>query len=381
MWLPMFCNSSLYFSMTTIKFPFYSKLAFILIILVATGFIAVIGRDLIVPLLFSFLFAILLLPLANFFEHKLHLSRSIAAIISVVLLLLGVSLIAYVLGAQLADLSSEWPSLKLQLAQLLHTVQKWTATTFHINMAKQTAYINNATNSVVKSSGAIVEQTVLSLSSILLFIVFNIVYTILLLFYRRLLMRFVVASFPEKYMSLIYEILERIKHIIRKYITGLFFEMSIVTIVACLIFWLLGIEYIFLLALLVGILNVIPYIGIFTALVISVSITFATSDGRHALFVGAAIICIHLVDSNFLMPKIVGSQVKINPLIVILGVIIGEMLWGISGMFLSIPYLAIAKVIFDRTDGLQPWGILLGEEEHTPQKVKKIIREVKEKED
>ncbi len=80
------------------------------------------------------------------------------------------------------------------------------------------------------------------------------------------------------------------------------------------------------------------------------------------------------------MPKIVGSQVKINPLIVIIGVIIGEMMFGISGMFLSIPYLAIAKVIFDRVEGMQPWGILLGEEEHTPKKVKRIVREIKKKE-
>jgi predicted PurR-regulated permease PerM len=80
------------------------------------------------------------------------------------------------------------------------------------------------------------------------------------------------------------------------------------------------------------------------------------------------------------MPKIVGAQVKINPLIVILGVIIGEMLFGISGMFLSIPYLAIAKVIFDRVEGMQPWGILLGEEEHTPKKVKQIIKKIKKEE-
>jgi predicted PurR-regulated permease PerM len=68
------------------------------------------------------------------------------------------------------------------------------------------------------------------------------------------------------------------------------------------------------------------------------------------------------------MPKIVGSQVKLNPLVVILGVIIGEMSFGISGMFLSIPYLAIAKVVFDRVNGLEPGGILLGEEDETPGK-------------
>ena len=156
-------------------------------------------------------------------------------------------------------------------------------------------------------------------------------------------MRFLVALCTEKYISIIYDILEHIKHIIRSYITGLFLEMAIVAIIACLVFWALGSKYIFLLGLLVGILNVIPYIGIFTAFVISLLITFATSDGQHALFVALAVIGIHLIDSNLLMPKIVGSKVKINPLVVILGVITGEMLFGISGMFLSIPYLAISK--------------------------------------
>jgi len=193
-------------------------------------------------------------------------------------------------------------------------------------------------------------------------------------------MRFIVAAFTEKYVNLIYEIIEHIKHIVRKYITGLFFEMAIVTVIAYIIFWILGIKYIFLLGLLVGVFNVIPYIGIFAALLLSASITFATVDGKHALFVAIAIICIHLFDSNLLMPKVVGAQVKINPLMVILGVIIGEMLFGISGMFLSIPYLAMAKIIFDRVEGLQPWGILFGEEEHPPKKVKRMLHKVKKKE-
>ena len=167
----------------------------------------------------------------------------------------------------------------------------------------------------------------------------------------------------------------------RKYITGLFFETAIVLGIACLIFWLLGIKYVFLLGLIVAVFNIIPYIGIFTALIISVSITFATFDGRHSLYVLIAVICVHLFDSNFLMPKIVGSQVKVNPLIIILGVVVGEMLWGIPGMFLSIPYMAMAKVIFDRVEGFQPWGILLGEEENTPAKVKSIISRLRKKEE
>ncbi|MGI8581393.1 MAG: AI-2E family transporter [Chitinophagaceae bacterium] len=366
--------------MRTLKLPFYARLAFILVILIATAYICIVGQRLIVPLLFSFLFAMLLLPVANFFESRARLSRSLASIIAVILLLVVISLIIYLLAFQITNLSSEWPSLKKQIEGLFHNIQTWMATTFHVNLARQATYINNTTSNLLKSSGAILEKTVLSVSSIILLLVFILIYTILLLFYRRILMRFIVALCTEKYISIIYDILENIKHIIRKYIAGLFLEMAIVAIIACLIFWILGIKYVFLLGLLVGILNVIPYLGIFTALVLSILITFATSDAKHALFVAIAVICIHLVDSNFLMPKIVGSQVKINPLIVIIGVIIGEMLFGISGMFLSIPYLAIAKVIFDRIEGMQPWGILLGEEEHTPKKIKRIIQEIKKKE-
>ncbi len=363
-----------------IKLPFFVRLACAFIILLAGGYICVIGRDLIVPLLFSFLFAILLLPVANFFENKARLPRSLASIIAVILFLCSVSLVMYIMGSQIADLATEWPQLKLQLSGLLHNLQLWTAEKFHVNIARQTAYLNNITSNLAKSSAGIIETTVVSVSSMVLFIVFLLIYTLLLLFYRRLLMRFIVASFTEKYISVIYEISERVKFIIRKYITGLFFEMAIVAIISILVFWILGLRYVFLLGLLVGVLNVIPYIGIFTALVLSAAITFATSDGEHTLFVTIAIICIHLVDSNLLMPKIVGSQVKVNPLIVILGVIVGEMVWGISGMFLSIPYIAIAKVIFDRVDGLRSWGILLGEEEHTPAKVKKIVHEIKAEE-
>ncbi len=78
----------------------------------------------------------------------------------------------------------------------------------------------------------------------------------------------------------------------------------------------------------------------------------------------------HLIDSNFLLPLIVGSKVKINALITVLGVVTGEMLWGISGMFLSIPIIAMCKIIFDRIESLKPWGLLLGDEKDENKKRK-----------
>lgn len=366
--------------MKNTQLPLYARLAFILVIIMAAGYICVVGEKIIVPLLFSFLFAILLLPLANYLERKAKFSRILSSLVSVVLFVSVISLVMYILGVQITKLSSEWPLLKQQIATLVHNLQTSVANTFHVNMKKQAAYINNSTANLLNSSTDILAKTVVSVSSTILFLVFILVYTILFLFCRRILMRFIVALCTEEYIDVIYDILTNIKHIIRKYILGLFLEMGIVSSMACLIFWILDIKYMFLLGLLVGILNVVPYIGIFTALLISILITFATTDGQHAVFVAIAIICIHLFDSNFLLPKIVGSQVKLNPLIVILGVIIGEMLFGISGMFLSIPYLAIAKVMFDRIETMEPWGILLGEEEHAPKHVKNLVEDIDKKE-
>lgn len=341
-----------------------------LIILIAGGFLAIIGKTVLAPLLFALLFALLLLPLSNFFENKLRFPRSLAGIVSVIIFLIGVSIIIYSLSSQISNLTKEWPSLKEQVGKLFQNLQTWFESTFNVNAYKQTEYIDKTTSKVLSSSGGIIEQTVVSVSTFLLLSIFTLIYTFFILLYRRHLMRFIVAAFSEKHHSVIYEISEEIKSIVRKYITGLFFQMAILVALSSLIFWIIGIKYVFLLALLLGVLNLIPYLGIYTALFVGICITFATSDPHHALYLAIAVIGIHMVDSNFLMPKIVGSQIKINPLIIILGVVVGEMIWGIPGMFLSVSYLAMAKIIFDRVEGMKSWGFLLGEEEEPNQKIK-----------
>jgi len=192
-------------------------------------------------------------------------------------------------------------------------------------------------------------------------------------------LRFVVAVFPEKHSVTVYEVVRQIQFIVKRYIFGIFLQMAIVTIVACVSFSIIGIKYAFLLGLITGIFNVIPYIGIFTALLIAVLITFATMGLSQVLLVILIMVSIHLIDGNFIMPKIVGSKVKINTLIALLGLVIGEMVWGITGMILSIPVIAIFKVIFDRIEDLKPWGMLLGEDDSEPER-KPAIKEVKEDE-
>lgn len=342
--------------------PFYTKLAHISISILAIGYIAIIGKTLLAPLIMAFLFTMLLIPFSNFLEIKLRFPRALAAF-AVLLVLLGViSAVMVLLGSQMTEFSQDFPAFQKQVEGLIDGLQDWITRSFHINNKEQTEYINSTATSALSHSTVVIGTILMSSSSMLLFLVFIFLYTFFILLHRSLLLRFVVSLFHRDHSPVVYEAVNRIQYIIRKYIVGLFLQMAIVAALSCMTFTLLGIKYAFLLGLITGIINVIPYVGIFISLLLSALITFATADASHVLFVVIALIVIHLIDSNYIMPKIVGAKVKLNTLASVLGLVVGEMIWGITGMFLSIPIIAIMKVIFDRVEGLKPWGMVLGED-------------------
>ncbi|MET0241856.1 MAG: AI-2E family transporter [Flavitalea sp.] len=363
------------------SWPFYAKLALVLFSLIALCYAAVVLKEVLSPLLFSLLFSIVLLPVTGFFERKLKLPGGLAAGLSVTLLLAVLVLVFYILGSQMKELAKDWPLFEQQINASLTNFQQWVEKTLDVNIKEQRAYVDKATSEVISSSTSVIGATVVSVSSILLFVVFAMIYTFFLLLYRRLILKFLIAVFKEENSVTVYDVVEQVQYIVRKYILGLVFEMLIVAAAFCIVFLLLGIKYAILLGLIAGIFNLIPYIGIFTSMALSVFITFATgAEASTVLFVVITYIGIHLVDSNLLLPLIVGSKVRINALVTVLGVVLGEMIWGISGMFLSIPVIAISKIIFDRVDSLKPWGMLLGEEsENKPKSKKKIIAEAEVK--
>src|SRR5690606_32804673 len=124
---------------------------------------------------------------------------------------------------------------------------------------------------------------------------------------------------------------------------------------------ILGVKYAVLLGFLAGILNVVPYLGIIISGIIAMLFGFATATPVTSIYVMIAFTIIHIIDANLVLPIIVGSIVKLNPFAIFVGILIGAMLWGVAGMFLCIPTLAIMRIIFKEVDELKPWGELLGE--------------------
>ena len=357
--------------------PFYTKLAMVLISLIALCYIAILGKTVLVPLVFALLFSVMLLPVANFLERRFRFPRSLASAVSVLLLIGSLAGLLYLVGSQISNLTDDWPQFKQQVMSSVTSLQQWISAKFHIRIRQQMTYVNSATSKLLETGGSVLGDVAMSVSSLLLTLVFILIDTFFLLYYRRLIIRFLVAVFREENAVIVYDIIAQVQSRIRQYILGLLLEMVIVATATCLALWILGIKYAILLGLLTGLFNLVPYIGIITALLLSLLVTFATAGAAKLLLVIAVVLGIHLIDSNVLLPVIVGSKVRINAFITILGVVIGENIWGIPGTFLAIPIIAIAKIVFDRIESLQPWGLLFGDErdEKQPAPLKEEIKE------
>jgi predicted PurR-regulated permease PerM len=157
------------------------------------------------------------------------------------------------------------------------------------------------------------------------------------------------------------DVLEATKKLIQSYLVGLCIEAFIVAVLNSTALLLIGIEYALLIGIIGAVLNVIPYIGGITSVAIPMVLAIVTKEPVYALWVLLAYAIIQLIDNNYLMPKIVASKVRVNALVSIVVVFVGGALWGIPGMFLSLPLTAIIKVILDHIEQLKPWGFLIGD--------------------
>ncbi|MBZ4191689.1 AI-2E family transporter [Niabella beijingensis] len=341
---------------------FLVRLSLVLFCIIAMGYLLMLGHTLFAPMFFSFLMALLFLPVAVFFERKCRFKRSLATTVVVLLMILIFAGVIAFFSTEARSFTEDWPQLRQNGLQAFYHTQDWISSKFHINAKKQWNYINQGAEKLVAQSALILGTTLTTVSSSLIFLGFTILFTFFILNYRRVLYVFLISVFAEAHKNRVEGIVKRVKSIIKKYIIGLLIQMLIVSVMLMLLLSLLGVKYPILLGFMGGIFNVIPYLGIIIVLLFSCLITFATVGSGKVLLVVIAFIIVHAIDSNVVMPLVVGSKVKLNPMIAFIGIIIGEMLWGISGMFLCIPFLAILKIIFDRVEGLHAWGMLMGEE-------------------
>jgi len=342
--------------MASKEYPFYLQATVTLFGLVLITYILFTLGDILVPFSFAILFAVLLNPLCTWLQRKL--SKVLAVIVTLLIAILVIGGILYFLTLQIAQFGQELPTLKSKFNSLIDVLGHFIEHHFGLPIAKQAALIKQALN----SSPALIGQTLGSVISTISVIVIIPVYIFLMLYYKTLIVNFVYEVFKEKYSQRVSEILKETKSAIQTYIAGLLIEMIIVSSLNSVALMLLGVKYAILLGFIGGILNMLPYIGGIIAIALPVIIATITKDGYATqLGIVVAYLVIQFIDNNIIFPRVVSIKVQINALVSIMVILLGNALWGISGMFLSIPFVAVLKIIFDRIDELKPWGKLFGD--------------------
>ena len=322
------------------------------------------------PVVFAVIIAILLHPVVDFFV-RLKINRVIAIIITLLLSFIVIAAFVDLLFSQARMLSESWPILVDRLTAILN--QSITNISGYLDMDPKNIHewIIKTKGEILNTSSAVIGQTIIIFGSGLVILLLIPVYIFIILYYQPLLLEFIRRLFPTGNQSQVKEIVSKTKKLIQSYLVGLVIEFVLMSILNSIALLLLGIQYAILLGVIGAALNVIPYIGGIVAVALPMMVAIATkSTAWYAIYVMIAYYVIQLFDNNYIVPIIVSSKVKINALFSIIVVFIGNAMWGIPGMFLSIPLLAIVKLFCDNIESLKPWGFLLGDTMPTLLKLK-----------
>ncbi|ABQ05978.1 MULTISPECIES: AI-2E family transporter [Flavobacterium] len=362
-----------------LKLPFYAKLACILVSLISFAYIFCIAKDILTPVLLAFLFAVLLLPIFTFLNTKLKFPRHLAAIICMAVFLSFIVGILVFISYQVTYMANDFDTIKKNANSFIIEIHKFIRENFEISIGDQKKYLDSVTKDSVKNGQAKLGSAIISISDVLLDSTIIIIYTFLFLIYKEHFKLFLAKLISKENHSVLKDILSQIKVSINNYIVSLIIEMIVVSVLTGLGLWIIGIKYFILLGLITGILNLIPYIGILVAGIITV-LASLTGSAEISMILGILIvnIIVQFIDNNLLVPLIINTKVEINAFVSIMGIIVGGAAAGISGMFLAIPLLAILKIIFDRIESLEPWGYLMGN--HIPRKFAWRVRRTKTQE-
>ncbi|HYK77083.1 MAG TPA: AI-2E family transporter [Daejeonella sp.] len=344
------------------EIPITVKRSLELLGLFLAGALIVLGGAILMPLLMAFFISIMLLPAYRVFK-RWKFPDTLAISLPILLLALSAALVIWFFSAQISSLIDDFPQIIQNINAHLKSLSNWINQKTNYSTAEQLKFINEQSDKLLSSTGTIISGALGSVSSFFLFFGLLPIYVFLILAYKDLLVRFVYIWFAPNTHQKVGETLKEMESIIKSYLVGLLIQVAYVTILLGGILMIIGIKHALLIGVIFALLNLIPYLGALIGNILGVLLTLTSSQELWPIFaVLGTIAFVQFLDNNILMPRIVGSKVKINALSVIVGVFIAGSLAGISGMFLALPVIAVLKVIFDRTEMFKQWGVLLGDD-------------------
>ncbi len=318
-----------------------------------------ITRAVVVPIAWGFLFAAFLLPFVEWMEKK-KMKRGIAILIAVFLFTLFIGGVLYVLSAQIVAIGRDLPNISNRFSSVIANTQKYLVE--DLGLFSGLSDIKETLANQLELVTGWLFGNISSLGQSFFEIFLMPIYIYFILLYRDLPSRFVEAKYAASNQEVIKNVFQKVQEVIRNYIVGIMLLTLVTAAMDWVILFSFGVKYAFFFAIMVAILNLIPYIGNLIAMVVVGAYTFVTFDRPLIpVIILSLLLVANAVQENVVRPWIVGSSTNINAFVVFLSFIIGALLWGVSGMILFIPLVGIIKIVLEEVPSLRPYSIFLKE--------------------
>lgn len=329
------------------------------------GLLFIYGSDVVMPLMMAFFISLLILPIFRWLNNH-RIPEVLSIVGSIFVFILVVAGIAFFLSFQIGLLLKDLDTIQTNLISHWNNISDWINVKLHFTVDQQLTMIKKQVSGLGGNIAGHLQGAAVTLTGILVFVGLIPIYVFLMIFYRNLLLRFVFLWFEKDQFPVVEQAVRETEVIVKYYLIGLLIQVGYLTLLLSVLLYLFGIKHAVLIGVTFAVLNLIPYIGALIGNIIGVVLTLTSSQELWQIWVVlTSIAVVQFLDNNILMPRIVGSKVKVNALASIVGIVIGGSLAGVSGMFLSIPVMAVLKIVFDKTESLKQWGILIGDDRPT----------------
>lgn len=286
-------------------------------------------------------------PLANRLR-KMGLSKGLSATISLIIIfaiiILALAYIIPVLVTELTQFIKEVPSLYASVASKIN-VFLFEKFNLEYKIPSSLGEINFLSSGVVENILNYSIDTAQKAGSFLI----SVITAIMISFFMvkdmdRTKNSFIVLASKNGKNSNRYKMLVEMDEILNSYIRGLLIDSIIVGIMTTILCLVLQLKYAVIFGILITMLNLIPYIGAAISYCITSLYAFTVGGPVLAIITFVASFIIQMIDANILQPNIIGKSVKLHPVVVICGMLVFERLFGIIGMVIAMPVLALVKI-------------------------------------
>ena len=315
------------------------------------------AKGFLIPLCIAVIIATFFLPLCHWMESR-KIPKALAVLICLLVLLIAITSIGMLLSWQISQLINDFSLLTQKVDSIGDNIQNYIFHNFGITVKEQSQLLNNEQLSITGTMQIIAGSAVSIFTNFILVLA----YFFLLLYFRGHIRHFILKLFPTSQQAEVGNVLFSVTMVSQQYLLGLTKMIGCLWIMYGIGFSLIGVKNALFFAILCGMLEIIPFIGNLTGTTLTVLVAVIQGAGMPlVLSIIATYIVVQFIQEWILSPLILGSQVKINAFTTVLALVLGELIWGIAGIFLAIPLIAMFKIVCDHIESLKPYGFLIGE--------------------